>query len=406
MSDYKTPDDEHPDFWLPQHEDSTPVGYPPYTFTWDDELDEEHEGRLRGNLQEFRKYAQDFWDEIKRILPALVEQVLGATAEALHPSRFGLFLMLLSFLMVFRLTYPLYSAESTNTFKVLDAEGFFIGYSGLFVGRETSYPEEDKLSAASQEALDEFRHYLGVDGSQDRDWEKAKQAISQAIAVEPDVSNLYLLRASFLVRRLDDFDGATRDYTSAIDLDSTLPGAFLGRGYCHFRKGSYPWALRDLDTAIQLDQDPRAYLVRGTVYELLGLYKSALKDYTASIEGSEFSIRDEESDTASFPDYLSSLFFRRGYTYLRLKDWDACVADFDMYMEVDWGVIGAGSAPMSVYLNRGECLTHLGRYGRALADYQFVSEYYDLDLNERELSWVRDRIADLEYTIREQRQEQ
>jgi tetratricopeptide (TPR) repeat protein len=342
--------------------------------------------QLQNILKEMRKNA----------IPVLGELIQGI-AEAVIPGRFHFWLTVLSLILVFRFTYPLFFTDTPNAFWLMNSNITFLPWPTTLVNLQGEYSSDAGLSNTVLEKLDEFTFHLGSDNYEDLDVEKAEQAIDSAISGRPDTPFLYLLRAEFSRTYLADCKRALSDYTTAVQLDNSLSTAFLGRGYCYLRNNQILLAVRDLNMSIQIDQDPRAYILRGMVYEHFGLYHGAIDDYTAAIEQNEHS-------TILDDDWCATLFFRRGYVHRETKQWDKCVADFSKSMEVSWFMKYLGVAGPGTYANRGYCLTELGRYEEALTDYSDLLENWGDGLDKEYFQWIEQQIDRLELTIEEQDQ--
>lgn len=67
-------------------------------------------------------------------------------------------------------------------------------------------------------------------------------------------------------------------------MEVTFSDSYVGRSYCYLRTGQFQLAIKDLNMAIQLDQNITAYFLRGHLYEHLNLYEEAIRDYTRVID--------------------------------------------------------------------------------------------------------------------------
>jgi tetratricopeptide (TPR) repeat protein len=78
---------------------------------------------------------------------------------------------------------------------------------------------------------------------------------------------------------------ALKDFTRAIDIDSTRADGFVGRANTLNTMGRYEESLKDYDIAIEIDPKlANAYVNRGSAYSHLGQYKKAIADYEKGLE--------------------------------------------------------------------------------------------------------------------------
>jgi lipoprotein NlpI len=82
---------------------------------------------------------------------------------------------------------------------------------------------------------------------------------------------------------MGDFDGAIRDYGTALALDPNYSIAYLDRGNVYRLMGDYPHAIADYDRLIQLEPNVAwNYFMRGVADVYAGLLPKALSDLTQS----------------------------------------------------------------------------------------------------------------------------
>ncbi len=82
-----------------------------------------------------------------------------------------------------------------------------------------------------------------------------------------------------------DYQGSVRDYTLAIQSDSSIALAFCGRGDAYSKLGKEECAMLDYNRAVELD--PQAivpYYRRGNLYFSAKEYALAIKEYSRAIE--------------------------------------------------------------------------------------------------------------------------
>ncbi len=135
----------------------------------------------------------------------------------------------------------------------------------------------------------------------------------------------------------------------AIRMDSTLGAAYLQRGALQLMAGVYRSALSDYDLAIRyLPGYSRGFMNRGGAYDALGQYDRALADYDSAI--------------AISPDRAGP-YYNRGNTHRHLGDNESAIKDFS-------DAIGRDSTIAAAFYNRGNTYADLGDKNAALNDYQ------------------------------------
>jgi tetratricopeptide (TPR) repeat protein len=119
-----------------------------------------------------------------------------------------------------------------------------------------------------------------------------------------------------------DIDKAMTDFNKAVALDPTYATAFVDRGTAYENKGDHAHAIADFDTAIKLDpKSPDALTGRCAARAEVGSdLPQALADCDASL-----AIRGKDAGT------LNS----RGFTYLRLGQFDEAIADYNAALKIN-----------------------------------------------------------------------
>ena len=118
------------------------------------------------------------------------------------------------------------------------------------------------------------------------------------------------------------FDAAFADYAQAIKLDPTYAAAFYNRGMAYDDKADHTHAIADFDAAIRLDPNSAdAFTGRCAAHAEAGTdLEGALADCNHSL-----TIR------ANDPFALNS----RGFTFLRLNQFDSAIADYSAALKLD-----------------------------------------------------------------------
>jgi len=123
------------------------------------------------------------------------------------------------------------------------------------------------------------------------------------------------------------FSAAIRDFTVAIDLDSSDVVAITNRGITYAKMGQYKLALKDFDEAMSFDNsDPLIYYIKGYVERQLGKYNDAINSFSKS---AAYNPRD------------ALTYYMRGRTKMDQKDYDGALSDFEKALVVNpnyWAV--------------------------------------------------------------------
>ncbi|MCC6778657.1 MAG: tetratricopeptide repeat protein [Hyphomicrobiales bacterium] len=151
-----------------------------------------------------------------------------------------------------------------------------------------------------------------------------------------------------------DYDRAIRDYESSIRLDPTFARAFNNRGVAYRKKEQYARAIEDFAQSIKLDPSyAGAFANRADAYQNLGEYRLAAADYDEAIKLQpdledvwngrcwvraligELSAALSDCNKAVLVQPSAAVFDSRGLVHLKLKDFDAAIADYDAALRFD-----------------------------------------------------------------------
>ncbi|UEM14577.1 caspase family protein [Bradyrhizobium barranii subsp. barranii] len=161
-----------------------------------------------------------------------------------------------------------------------------------------------------------------------------------------DKSLALVVRGNALINKRD-YDRAIEALSSAIDLDPDNVGAINLRGLSHERKGEDDLAMADYNLAIQKRANfGYAYNNRGTIHLRRGALQSALDDFNLSIKYT--------------PTFLLGWTNRARMRTLN-KDFDGAIADFAAAEKID---------PTAPQIAGNRCITYgmMGKYDQAFAD--------------------------------------
>ncbi|MFT6715622.1 MAG: tetratricopeptide (TPR) repeat protein [Saprospiraceae bacterium] len=114
---------------------------------------------------------------------------------------------------------------------------------------------------------------------------------------------------------IGNYSAAVRDFTVAIELDSSDVVAITNRGITYTRMGEYKLALKDFDEALFFDiKDPLIYYVKGYVERQLGKYNEAINDFNMA---AVYNPRDPLT------------FYMRARTKMDQKNYSGALEDFE-----------------------------------------------------------------------------
>lgn len=134
-----------------------------------------------------------------------------------------------------------------------------------------------------------------------------------------------------------DYDQALADYSEAIELDPKQAFAHNNRGIVHRLKGNFESAIADFGEAIKLDPKHAGALSnRCWTLSIVG------RDFVEALANCNESLRLNARDHNTWDS--------RGFTYLKMGDWDRAIADYDkalgLYRWRAWSLYGRGWAKL------------------------------------------------------------
>lgn len=178
---------------------------------------------------------------------------------------------------------------------------------------------------------------------------KAKKDYTKAIEIDSSCTKAYIKRST-VYRQLGEKDKAFADLSQLIKISPDYMEAYYDRGYLyknHFRDSEK--ALLDFSKAIELDSNNKnCYLARGHTYYHLGECEKALIDYNRMIE----------------IDPTNAYSYRfRGDVFRGSGEYDKAIADYNRSLEID-------PKNFIAYNNRGLTYLILAKYDKALNDFK------------------------------------
>ena len=180
----------------------------------------------------------------------------------------------------------------------------------------------------------------------------ALENITQAIQVNPNYYDAYVVRASLIYPQLGKHQEIIEDYGKILELDPDNVEAYNNRGYIQANLGNYTEALKDYERAIDIDNKCiQARLNRGLLYSSRKKYQNAIADFNRVIQ-----IDAHNADAYN----------NRGLIYYYQNDYQRAVADFNMALKLAPNHVNA-------YLNRGTSRICLNDITGALEDFDLVS---------------------------------
>jgi len=231
--------------------------------------------------------------------------------------------------------------------------------SGCSNSTET-VPPQDSTSGIKPGDATNLHNKQGVTFLNQGKYKEAIAEFTQAIALQPEISDLYFNRG-LANDRYGDIDAAISDYTSAIQKAAAANRQpdfklYYVRGYDYVLKKEYGPAQADLLKVVELNPQ---YV---SAYEQLGIVFSASEQYDKAIENYSRAIELEPK---------AETYFSRGVTFYFNKQDDAAIKDFTTCIEMNPKL----AAP---YYSRGAIYSVGGENDKALAD---LNKALELDPN-------------------------
>lgn len=187
------------------------------------------------------------------------------------------------------------------------------------------YDKDNKTALKKlQEAQDEcdkqrFDHYTesGENFFKKGDFDSALTQYNQALEIFPKNSRVLALRGR-AYSALKDLSNAKNDFDTALKINPKYYYALAGRAYVHALQSKFDLAINDCNIALEMNPDIiesyECYDIRGGAFYYQNKFAEAILDYSAIL--------------SKIPHHIPSL-ISRGTTYLKTKNFDLAVKDFE-----------------------------------------------------------------------------
>ena len=241
---------------------------------------------------------------------------------------------------------------------------------------------QNSIGVIAKSVSAEDFYLKGNDEFKDKNYRRAIDFYSAAIAINPNYRGAYFRRAFARSNGLEDYKGAIEDYTTAIELYPTYIAAYNNRGTCRAALKDYKGAIDDYTKAIGLDPNyALAYYNRANSKSELNDNTDAIEDYTVAIrlkpDDAEYyynrasSRADLDDHQGAIDDYTvaiklnpidSDAYYNRAISKTKLKDYKGAIEDYTTAIRLK-------PEDADAYHNRANCRVDLNDYKGAIEDY-------------------------------------
>ncbi len=222
------------------------------------------------------------------------------------------------------------------------------------------YPEEDLVQLHVKQGDECF---------QKKQYEAAIHNYNQALQFNPNDADIYYKRGLARYYLVDD-EQAIEDYNQAIKINPKYPKAYNKLGLARYGLGDYEQAIEDYTQAIRINPyDAVAYRNRADVRFHIGDNLLAIEDYTQAIkinphyantDDNRVSEVSTQSVEISFHDDVA--YKNRGNTVSDLGDYEKAIEDYTKAIKIN-------PDDADAYYNRGNARLDLGDRAGAIEDY-------------------------------------
>lgn len=175
-------------------------------------------------------------------------------------------------------------------------------------------------------------------------------------------------------------------YLDILSKQNILGALLNSRGRIYDDLGDYKRALRDYNNSIRLyPKNPVAYNNRGAAYAITGLIAQALADYDMAL---------------SFDPNCAKAYCGRGNCYMSRREYTSALVDLNKAIDLDPTQADAYNSRGLVYLQIGEYRHALKEFSRAISlRDRYAEAHFNRSLAQSLLGNKRDMLADLEKSI-------
>ena len=161
---------------------------------------------------------------------------------------------------------------------------------------------------------------IGIAKAKTEDYEGAIRDFTKAIEIIPYYAGSYDNRG-IAKRYIGDYEGAITDHTRAIELNPDCYGAYSNRANAKLEMGNYEGAIADLTKAVELNFNHFGlFYNRAYAKERTGDYEGAIADLTRAIELNP-----------DFPDAYNN----RGWVYIKQEKYLDTISDLNKALAID-----------------------------------------------------------------------
>ena len=158
----------------------------------------------------------------------------------------------------------------------------------------------------------------------------------------------FILELGFDKIESEDFEGAIKEFTKALENDPNSGNAYFGRGIAKYSLEDYEGAIEDFSESIAINQnDADSYFMRGFAKYDLEDFEGAIADFSKVI-----AINPDDDDA----------YYERGMSRYALEDFEGAIDDFTQVIELK-------PDNEYAYYERGLANYRYGNYERAIDDF-------------------------------------
>ncbi|MCC7507057.1 MAG: tetratricopeptide repeat protein [Saprospiraceae bacterium] len=184
-------------------------------------------------------------------------------------------------------------------------------------------------------------------------WKNSETLWTHNIEHYPNAAEPYKNRGNYRGRS-GNLDGALADLSKADALGSHAVGVFTGLGNCYGSKGAFDKALDAYNRGLEFHpEEGELYYNRGVTHEKMKNYAAALEDFDKALP--------------LLPEKATQITGARAYVKMNLEQYDGAIRDYDT-------VIAQTGGDVNAFLNRGVCKYKLGDRNGALTDLEKAAQ--------------------------------